>query len=63
MQQIQSLKFLLATLFATAAFSAVAAQTNTSTNTLKVRIEKARAEKRIDRRLQALAGIANEVPL
>jgi len=63
MQQIQSPKFLLVTLFATAAFTTVAAQTNVSTNPLEARIEKARAEKQIDRRLQALAGVANELPL
>src|SRR5512143_3771761 len=53
----------LATLFLTACLTAVPAETNTTTTTLAVRIEKARAEKRIDRRLLALATVANELPL
>jgi hypothetical protein len=63
MQHIQSSKFLVVSLFATAALTAVAAQTNIPPSTLDARIEKARAEKQIDRRLQALAGVSNELLL
>jgi hypothetical protein len=63
MQLVQSPKFLVVALFATAALTAVAANTNVPPNTLDARIEKARAEKQIDRRLQALADVANELQL
>lgn len=39
------------------------AETNTATNTLNVRIEKARAEKQIDRRLESLARLGSELTL
>ena len=53
----------LATLFVTAVIGTAAAQTNAPTNSLGVEIEKACAEKQIDQRLQALAGVAKELPL
>ena len=63
MQQIQSPKLLLVSLLVTAAWTALAAEINAAAEALDNRIENARSEKQIDRRLHALADIANVLPL
>ncbi len=63
MQLTRPANLLLAILLFAAASTSTPAQSGASTNTLDARIERARAEKQIDQRLHALAGIANELQL